>query len=73
MLGIAYGQEGLYREAIEYYKEAIRIIPDLAEAHYELGVINSILNDKSSALEEYKILKILDPGMAEELFKMIYK
>ena len=36
-LGLAYVEAGMYREAIETLKQAIRIKPDLAEAHYNLG------------------------------------
>jgi len=63
----------MYKEAIEAYKQAIRITPDLANAHYNLGVAYLILNDRGSALEEYKILKELNPEMANKLFNLIYK
>ena len=37
IVGLAYGGLGQYQEAIASYKEAIRIKPDDAEAHYNLG------------------------------------
>jgi len=58
---------------VESYKQAIRIKPDFAEAHYALGGTYFFLNDRGSALEEYKILKDLDPELANELFNLIYK
>ncbi len=64
---------GKYKEAIEEFKQAIKIDPNLAKAHYCLGLAYLSLNDKGSALEQYKILKRLDSGLAKELFNDIHK
>ncbi|RJQ48872.1 MAG: tetratricopeptide repeat protein [Nitrospiraceae bacterium] len=72
-LGAAYGWLGMYTEAVEAFKQAIRISPDDIEAHFGLGGYYLILNNRGSALEEYKILKNLDPKMAEKLFNLIYE
>ena len=37
-LGYAYCNSGMYKEAIESFKQAIRINPDDAEAHSNLGL-----------------------------------
>ena len=58
-------------EAIEACKQAIRINPDNAEAHFALGAAYAFLNDKVSALEQYKILKSLDSEWASKLFSLI--
>jgi tetratricopeptide (TPR) repeat protein len=63
----------MYREAIESYKQAIRIKPDDAEAHYGLGIAYIILNDRGSTLEEYRKLKSLDSERANKLFNLIYE
>jgi hypothetical protein len=42
-------------------------------AHHNLGVAYLATGDKSSALEEYKILKTLNAEQANELFKLINK
>jgi tetratricopeptide (TPR) repeat protein len=60
-------------EAIEACKQAIRINPDNAEAHFALGAAYAFLNDRVSALEQYKILKSLDLERANKLFNRIYK
>ena len=57
---------------IEELKQAIRINPDDALAHYNLGVCYIGIRDKSSALRQHKILKKLDTKMAKELLGMIY-
>ena len=61
------------KEAIESFKQAIRLDPDDAKAHYNLGVIYVHLNDRDSALVQYEILKKLDSGLANKLFNIIYK
>jgi tetratricopeptide (TPR) repeat protein len=60
-------------ESVESYKKAIRIEPDHARAHFNLGVYYSSRNDRSSALEEYKILKGIDTELANELLDVIYE
>lgn len=62
----------MYTEAIEALKQAIRIKPDLADAHFSLGVTYAAFNDKGSALEHYKILKSLNSELANKLFNFIY-
>ena len=64
---------GLYDDAIEAYKQAIRIDPDHVNAYYCLGFSYFEIGDKSSALNEYEILKKLDINLANELFDFIYK
>lgn len=36
-LGAAYGEIGAYEAALRHAEEAVRLAPDLAEAHYNLG------------------------------------
>jgi tetratricopeptide (TPR) repeat protein len=72
-LGSAYGQLGLYREALKAYKSAVRIKPDDARAHGGLGISYEMLNNRGEALEQYKILKTLDKEKANKLFNFIYK
>ena len=57
---------------IEAYKKAIRIAPDYASAHYNLGMALLQTGDKAAALDEYKILKALDKQSANQLFNQIY-
>ncbi len=56
---------------IEELKQAIRINPDDADAHFDLGVAYHFSNDRGSAMEQYKILKTLDPERANKLFNLI--
>ena len=63
---------GELEDAIESFKQAIRIDPDDADAHYNLGIAYLGLNDRGSAMEQYKILKKLDTEKANDLFNEIY-
>ncbi|MGD0077961.1 MAG: tetratricopeptide repeat protein [Sedimentisphaerales bacterium] len=72
-LGFAYFNLGRYQDVVESCKQAIRMKPDYAEAHHLLGLAYLMIGDKGSALEEYKILKILDAELANKLFNLIYK
>ena len=72
-LGRGYGDLGRTSEAIEAYKAAIRINPDDAKAHFNLGLSYLIVANKSAALDEYKILKDIDRESANKLFNLIYR
>ena len=72
-LGVAYVKVGSPEKAMEAFKQAVKTKPDFAEAHYNLGMAYLTNGDSGSASGEYEILKILDAGMAEKLFRMIHK
>jgi Flp pilus assembly protein TadD len=72
-LGIAYGQLGRFAEAIQAFKQAIKISPDNAALHFTLGSVYLEAGDKDSAAKEYEILKTLDAEKANELLSLINK
>ncbi len=49
------------------------IDPDDADVQYNLGITYLQLNDRDSAIDQYKILKKLDTEMANHLFSAIYE
>jgi tetratricopeptide (TPR) repeat protein len=53
-LGNNYIESGKYQEAIEEYKQAIKIEPDFAEAHNNLGLAYDKSGKYQEAIEEYK-------------------
>jgi tetratricopeptide (TPR) repeat protein len=73
MLGKAFGKLGRRVEAIDAFTKAIGIDPDDADAHYNIGVAYVEKGDRAVALQEYKILKLLDDKKARKLFEQIYK
>ncbi len=72
-VGIALSLAGKPVQAIVFLKQALAINPDNAGAHYLLGMTFRRIDDMKAALDEYKILKELDPVLADALFKSIYK
>jgi len=52
---------GNFEKSAELYKEALRIDPTSAAAHYELGLVYNAGGDVQSAFEEFKIANQLDP------------
>jgi tetratricopeptide (TPR) repeat protein len=72
-LGIAYRQLGRHLLGQRAIIQAIRLAPDSPEAHYQLGLTNLCLENRVSALQEYKILLKLDPKLAYKLFSLIYQ
>ena len=72
-LGLSNDRIYKHKIAIMCYRKAIRIDPDYAVAHYNLGLGYLLAGDGDSAMEQYKILKNLGSGLANDLFNCIYK
>ena len=72
-LGIALARRGKIQEAIGHHHEALRIKPNLPEAHYSLGLAYLMIGNRDSALEEYRILKTINPDLANTLSQKILK
>jgi len=70
-MGIAYVELKRYTEAIEAYREAIKIKPDYALAYYNLGFAYLDAGDKESAMLQYNILKSQDVELAAKLLQNI--
>ena len=58
-------------KAINAFDLALELMPDLAEAHYEMGLVLLMKNNLEGAVEEYKVLKNLDPQLAASLGQKI--
>lgn len=71
-MGMALSEMGRSRDAAMAFKEAIRLSPDGAPAHFGLGRVALAEGNRGQALEEYKILRHLDPALAGVLFGEIY-
>ncbi len=67
-LGAAYSRAGRHGDSIEAYKSAVKIKPDYLNARNNLSIAYAAVNDKDAALDEYRMLKILDAGKARDLF-----
>ncbi len=64
-LGVAYDKLGRYRDAVEAYKQTIKIKPDYARAHNNLGVTYYKLGRYQDAVESYRQATRIKPDYAE--------
>src|SRR3990172_607849 len=65
VLGYYLGEAGMHKEAIEAYRQAIRIKPDYAVAHYNLGVAYGKSGMYREGIEAYKQAIRIKPDLAE--------
>jgi tetratricopeptide (TPR) repeat protein len=72
-LGITYNILGFNNRAMQALKKAVLINPEFAQARHALALCYLRNGDRVSALEEYKILRGLDPDLADQLIQLINK
>jgi tetratricopeptide (TPR) repeat protein len=79
-LGIAQATAGQNKEAVEAFKQALRLRENkedaqfsLDEVRFNLALALLKLNMKSEAAEQYRILKSLNSGLADELYRLLDK
>ncbi len=72
-MGVIYGKLGTLEKEMNAYREAIRVDPAYVPAHFKLGEKYLDIGDKSASLAQYKILRDLNPDMANQLFDLIYQ
>mgnify|MGYP001048605493 CR=1 FL=1 len=65
--GFAHGKLGRVEDKLAAFRDAVRIKPDWAEAHYSLGVSYALLGRGTPARRQHAILAKLDPRLAEKL------
>jgi len=58
--------------AVQAFKNAIRLDSDLAEAHFYTGLTHLALHSKEEAMKEYEILMDLDKELANTLLNLIH-
>ena len=63
--GTSLAKTGLLEEAIPCYQQALRINPNYAEAHQNLGLAYYYLNRLEESVEEYKQALRIDPNYAK--------
>ena len=62
--GLSVEAEGRPREAVPYFRRAVVLDPDFAEAHYHLGLAYARAGDDAAARAEHRTLQELNPDLA---------
>ena len=70
-LGAGLSAQGRYAEAASAYRDAIRLEPRYAPAHFNLGIYAASTGDLEGATAELRTLAALDPGAAGQLSKFL--
>jgi tetratricopeptide (TPR) repeat protein len=66
-LGISYGKLERYTEAAEAFRQALLLEPNHAEAHYNLGVVYYMMDNRQGLLEQQRALQAAKSPLAKEL------
>lgn len=69
-MALIYFRRDQFQEAVEPFKQAIALAPQ-GSTHFNLGLTYLKLGDKSSAMEQYRLLKEWNSILAEQLLKQI--
>jgi tetratricopeptide (TPR) repeat protein len=64
-VAMLYLQDGRPQDALTYFRESLRLNPDSAPTHYNLGLALSMLRQYPDAMREYEAAVRLDPAHAE--------
>ena len=67
-LGATYYQRGMYKEAIEYYDQSIKIDPQDPKAYNNRGVAKAALGNHTEAIQDYDQAIKINPQYAEIYF-----
>ena len=72
-LGVAYFNLRRYNEAEKHLGAAISLDLNDAVVRLHLGTTYVALGNRSGALEQYKMLQLLDADLARKLYEGMYK
>lgn len=70
-LGSAYGNLGKFPQAVDAYARAVEINPKNPQSRFGLAVALHKSGEKDAAMQQYEILKTIDPVSAEKLQTLI--
>jgi len=67
LLGNAYRADNQFEKAIAAYTKCLELSPNFVRARYNLAIIQLRQKNKTAALEQYNLLRELDPELAGKL------
>ena len=63
--GVWFAENGDLRCAVAAFKQALRLDPRLAEAHFDLGLVRQTQQQPEAAISEFRLALQYDPGLLE--------
>lgn len=69
-IGGKHYSDGDYQKAARYYEMAIRTMPELADAHFNLGITHEQLNNDNAAVASYRKSISLHPENATAFYNI---
>jgi ADP-heptose:LPS heptosyltransferase len=67
-MGLTLQSQGALEVALKSYKKAIKIDPNLTEAHYNMGNVQTEIGDLDAAIDSYEKALKINPGHSQALF-----
>ncbi len=67
--GSIYASQGRFQEAIESYRKALQTEPTDVYANHALGMAYVVTGNKTGAMQQYHMLKDLNPDLAANLMR----
>lgn len=64
-IGVWFAQRGDLNCAVEAFKQALRLEPRLAEAHFDLGLVRQSQHQPAAAISEFRLALQYDPALLE--------
>jgi len=66
-----YSRQGRHQEAIDLFRKVLEVEPRHVYANHALGVMYTVIGNKTGAMQQYYILKDLNPDLAASLLRSI--
>ena len=64
-VGVWFAQKGDLKCAVAAFKQALRLEPRLAEAHFDLGLVRQSQQQPAAAISEFRLALQYDPGLLQ--------
>jgi tetratricopeptide (TPR) repeat protein len=72
-LAIAYMKINKHQQALDEFKRVVELEPRHIDANLKIGIEYLNLGNKDAAIQQYYVLKNIDPEQAQQLYYLIYR
>jgi Flp pilus assembly protein TadD len=71
-LGMAQFKQNHYKDAVDSFREAIRLVPDESRYRFNMAIADMAMRNREGALSQYNLLKQSNPKLAGQLYNMMF-